>query len=192
MSLLPGGARAAHAKPLVPNLWYWEPIWCVERLIEEIAFTGLIHDPCCGSGRIPITGQKFGYEATSSDLIYGGYGQGGIDFFDDWTLRQTLIFNSPSPGRGKSRAPNLRDRFILHALEVAETVVTIVPAPYLCGRWHRDNLYRPYPPRLILACGDRPSMPPGGTDIKAKGGTTDYCWIVRKHGHTGPTQWRSI
>jgi hypothetical protein len=173
MSLLPGAARAAHQQPLAPQFWYWEPVWCVEKLFEEVIFTGPVHDPCCGSGRIPITAQKFGYEATGSDLVYRGYGIGGIDFFDNWTPRQTLVFNSPSPGRGKSRPPNLRDRFILHALEVADGVATIVPAPYQCGQWHRDNLYRPYPPRLILACGDRLSMPPGGTDIKAKGGTTD-------------------
>jgi hypothetical protein len=35
-------------------------------------------------------------------------------------------------------------------------------------------------------------MPPGGTDIEAKNGTMDYCWIVWRRGHSGPTEWRSI
>jgi hypothetical protein len=35
-------------------------------------------------------------------------------------------------------------------------------------------------------------MPPGGTDIPAKGGTMDYAWIVWRRDHRGPAEWRSI
>ena len=176
MSLLPGAARGLHQQPLAPQFWYWEPVWCIERLFEEVSLTGSIYDPCCGSGRIPIAARKFGYEASGSDLVDRGFGTGGVNFLTDPTLRKTIVCNPPSDKKAGSLS--LRDKIVKHAIEVAEVVAMIVPVPWQCGRWRRDNLFRRYLPRLILACGDRPSMPPGGTDIKAAGGTTDYCWVL--------------
>ena len=48
-------------------------------------------------------------------------------------------------------------------------------------------VYRPHPPAWILPLSARASMPPGGTDIPAKGGTADYGWIGWTRGHQGPT-----
>jgi hypothetical protein len=189
MSFLPGKARAAHQQELVHLSWYWEPESVTRRLLEEITFSGPIHDPCCGSGRIARVARELGYEATGSDIVDRGFGAGGIDFFADLTPRETLIFNPPS---GRNQDPTLSTRFILHALEVAAAVAAIVPVPMQCGQWRRDNLYRPHPPRHVLALAERPSMPPGGTAIPAKNGTMDYCWVIWHRGYRGPTEWRSI
>jgi hypothetical protein len=189
MSFLPGKARAAHQQGLVRLSWYWEPGEVTRRLLKEITFRGSIHDPCCGSGRIPLVAGEFGYEATGSDIVYRGFGVGGTDFFADMTPRESLIFNPPS---GRNQDPTLSTRFILHALEVAVMVAAIVPVPMQCGQWRRDNLYRLHPPRYVLALAERPSMPPGGTTIEAKGGTMDYCWIVWRRDYRGPTEWRAI
>lgn len=189
MSFLPGKARAEHQQELVALFWYQEPKAVTEQLLREWEFRGPVHDPCCGEGRIPLVAQQFGYEATGSDLVYRGFGVGGIDFFDDMTPRVTLIFNPPS---GRNQDPTLSTRFILHALEVAEEVAAVLPVPMQCGQWRRDNLYRIHPPKLVLALGDRPSMPPGGRGIEAKNGTMDYCWIIWQRGYHGPTEWRSI
>jgi hypothetical protein len=153
MSFLPGKARARHQQGLVPLYWYWEPEEVTEQLLQEITFTGPIHDPCCGSGRIPTVAQKFGYEATGSDIVDRGFGADGIDFFADMTPRTTLIFNPPS---GRNRDPTLSTRFILHALEIAAEVAAILSVPMQCGQWRRNNLYRPHPPRYVLALAERP------------------------------------
>ena len=194
MSLLPGALRAAHQKPLAPQSWYWEPPEVTVALFDAAAeigftFTGPIHDPCCGSGRIPIVARSYGYEATGSDLVDRGFGVGGVDFFEDWTPRETLIFNPPGGGQAD---PTLSTRFVLHALDLAQQVAVIVPVPWQCGQGRRDKLFTPRPPVWILALADRPSMPPGGTDIPAKGGTADYCWILWERGFAGITSWRSI
>jgi hypothetical protein len=189
MSFLPGKARATHQQELVPLSWYWEPEAVTRRLLEELTFHGPIHDPCCGSGRIPRVAAEFGYEATGADIVDRGYGIGGVDFFTDTTPRETLIFNPPS---GRNDDPTLSTRFILHALGVARAVAAILPVPMQCGQWRRENLYRPHPPRYVLALANRPSMPPGGTTIKAKGGTMDYCWIVWHCNYGDPTEWRAL
>ena len=86
MSSLAGAMRAKHQKPLAADAWYWEPVSCIEPLFREIMFeSNRIHDPCCGSGRIPITAQRYGYEASGSDLVDRGYGAAGVNFFEDMT-----------------------------------------------------------------------------------------------------------
>ena len=90
-------------------------------------------------------------------------------------------------GNGKILDKEYANKFVLHALQVAQQVAVIVPIPFLCGKWRGKHLYRPHPPAWILPLSARASMPPGGTDIPAKGGTADYGWIGWTRGHQGPT-----
>jgi hypothetical protein len=175
MSLLPGAKRAQVKRERQPEGWYTEPRWCDAQLFASVRFKGPIHDPCCGEGRIPEAAIAAGYTATGSDLMHRGYGTGGVDFHKDNTKRTTLIFNPPSNNRTRIYV----DPFIHHALDVAtDTVAIIVPAPFLCGRNRFWDLYKPCPPALVLACAQRPSMPPGGENIPEKGGTADYIWLI--------------
>lgn len=107
----------------------------------------------------------------------------GVDFLEDWPPRKTLVFNPPSPPWDKEYV----DKFIAHALWVAECVAAIVALPYLAGQAHYWMFYRPCPPALVLVHSERPSMPPGGQGINAKGGTRDYAWIIFRRRHQGPT-----
>jgi hypothetical protein len=100
-----------------------------------------------------------------------------------------VVFNPPGGGK---HDPWLATRFVMPALGHADEVAAIVPVPFQCSQWRRDHMFSVYKPGLIMVLGDRPSMPPGGTDIEAKGGTADYCWIVWRRGHQGPVEWRTI
>jgi hypothetical protein len=185
VSLLPGARRAAHKREEQPQGWYTEPEWCSEALFGRVAFRGPIHDPCCGSGRIVRAAWAAGYEATGSDLHDRGFEHAtiGVDFFKDWTRRETLVFNPPSPPWDKKYI----DKFIAHALQVAPCVAAIVAVPYLAGQSHYHKFYYPLPPTLVLVHAERPSMPPGGMGIRESGGTRDYCWIIWRLPHKGPT-----
>jgi hypothetical protein len=177
MSLLPGAKRAEFDHELVEGSWYLDPPWATRLLLDNFAFDDPIHDPCCGEGRIPKVCHEYGHhDATGSDLVYRGYGQGGVDFFEDWTPRESLIFNVPS---GKNKDPGLASRFVMHALVVARSVAVIVPTPFLCGDWRRSNMFLPYPPDFVMPVVPRASMRPGVVPLKEKGGTTEYLWIIR-------------
>jgi hypothetical protein len=182
MSMLPGPLRALHAKPRWSRDWYVEPPWCVRALFESVPFSGPIHDPACGSGTIVKGARAFGYEATGSDLIARGFGEGGVDFLADSTPRQAIVVNPPF---------KLAERFVRHGIQVAERVAVIAPLAFCAGQRRCHSLFLPHPPALELVLAKRPSMPPGGTDIPAKGGTTDYAWLIWDRGHRGPTvkQW---
>jgi hypothetical protein len=179
VSLLPGELRARHKHERWDRDWYVEPRWASAALFAAVRFKGPIHDPCCGEGRIVESARTAGYSATGSDIADRGFGETGVDFLADTTPRETLVFNPPSA---------LTERFITHALEVAaEAVVLIVPVPFLCSQ-RRHRLFTEHPPKCIYFHSRRPSMPPGGTEIPAAGGTTDYCWIDWWKGRRGPTE----
>jgi hypothetical protein len=79
------------------------------------------------------------------------------------------------------------EAFIAHGLEVANEVVAIVRVPFLAGQKRWQSLYSLHPPTTVLILAQRPSMPPGDSNIPAKGGTTDYCWIHWRRGWSGNT-----
>jgi hypothetical protein len=180
MSLLPGAARAKHKKPRAKHDWYTENRWAAEQLFAQVQFTGPIHDPACGEGRIPIAARKAGYEATGADIVDRGFpGVEMVDFETDWRPRKTLVFNAPY---------EKNEEFIAHALEVAShAVAAIVRIPFLCGQERFWDLYRKCPPALVLACSQRVNMPPGGIGADEDGGTADYAWLIWSR--TRP-QWR--
>lgn len=150
--------------------FYRDPDWCTERLLESVAFVGPVFDPCCGTGTIPRVLEKHGLPAGGADLVYRGYGEGGRDFLADAGPHYNLIFNPPF-----ARA----EEFILHALDVAcFRIAVLVRIAFLASQRRRSRLFDPHPPERVLVLSTRPSMPPGSMAIEAKGGKTDYCWIV--------------
>ena len=182
MSYLPGHLRAQFAQARENHDWYVEGPECVRSLFNAVQFTGPIHDPCCGGGNIPKVAQDYGYVATGSDLVDRGYGRGGIDFLIDHTPRINIVSNPPY---------KLGEEFLWHALTVTERKVAVVMRlSFLEGQKRRENLFSKIPPSLVLVLSKRPSMPPGGSDIPAKGGTAAYCWLVYDQEHKGPTELR--
>lgn len=179
MSFLPGHLRAAFAQARNDDDWYVEPPACVQSLFQLSIFMGAIHDPCCGQGTIPTVAREHGYLATGSDLRDRGFGRSGVDFFADWTPRENIVSNPPY---------KLGEQFVHHALAVAAHKVAIVMRlSFLAGQKRLASLFRIHRPCAVIVLSTRPSMPPGGTDIPAKGGTADYCWLVWSRGHEGST-----
>lgn len=163
------------------NDWYVEPSWCVDLLLKAVEFTGGVWDPCCGSGTIPkavLAHRDYANgDVGGSDLVARGFCEGGSDFFADQGPWCNLIFNPPY-----ARA----EQFILHAIEVAtHKIAAIVNLKFLASQGRRERLFKPHPPAYVLILSRRPSMPPGGSGIEAKGGTADYCWIVWDNQETG-------
>ena len=73
---------------------------------------------------------------------------------------------------------NLAHRFVLRALTLARQKVAIISRLDFLASQKRYELFKGTPVSRVLVLSTRPSMPPGGTDIPAKGGQHDYCWII--------------
>jgi hypothetical protein len=165
------------------NDWYVEPTWCIEQLIAISNFRGTIHDPCCGCGTIPKAFDAAGFNTTACDIVDRGFGD-GRDFFKDDRVRDNMVFNPPY---------KIAEQFIIRALDQTNgygLVAAIVNIKFLASQGRRDRLFKPHPPLEVLICSQRPSMPPGGGLVEAKGGTADYCWIVWRPGERGSSRIR--
>ena len=139
--------------------------------VEE--FGGSIHDPCTGFGNIVGQARLAGYEATGAD-ISGRFSEWPqVDFFEDHSSRENIVFNPPY-GRHPDGGQRLEERAILHALTVASgKVVAIQHLSWMAARleWLKSiGCVR------IWAVGPRPSMLPGSNLIlgeKPGGGSKD-------------------
>lgn len=160
--------------------FYCEPAWTVELLADAEPFVGEIWDPCCGSGTIPAVFEARGYRTFASDIADRGAPAASIgDFLAYHRQADNIVTNPPF---------SLAERFITHALKLARLKVPVlVPLSFLAGQ-RRHALFAANRLARVYVLSKRPSMPPGGRGIEARGGKTDYCWIVFDHGHRGPAQ----
>lgn len=163
----------------VAHEWYVEPTWVVAALLEVEAFDGPVWDPACGGGNIPKTCKTYGLQAYGSDLVDRGYGQTGVDFLKvTKTNAKHIITNPPF---------TLAEAFIRHARSLVPGKIAVLQRLAFLESTSRDQLFADHPISRVWVSRKRVSMPPGGTDIPATGGTVPFAWYVWDPDHTGPT-----
>ena len=168
--------------------FYIEPGWCVDLLLQNERFIGDVWDPCAGSGTVVKACKRAGLTAIGTDMVTNDplHVTGGINFM-----------NVDRPFKGAGRPANIifnppyRDgqaqQFILRALSIATNKVAAVlqqQFPFSIERFPFFTAAAPV--ARIYYLSSRPSMPPGDPylagEIEAKGGSTDYLWMVWDHG----------
>lgn len=159
-----------------PNDYYCEPRWVVDALLDVEPLTGLSHDPSCGGGNIPEAIIARGGACLGSDIADRGYGHAGIDFFATNRRVANIVSNPPF---------GVIEPFVRHALELTTGKVCILARLALLEGQARQPLFRETPLARVWVSSRRVSMPPGGSGIKAKGGTVAYGWFVWEHGSVG-------
>lgn len=164
------------------NDFYQEPIQAIDMFLERETFFGEIWDPACGGGNIPRRCIERGYRAIGSDIVDRGYSiMEPTDFLKSAYAADNIITNPPY---------KLAEAFVLHGLTLAtRKVAVIVRTAFAEGVGRHQRLYSQFPPRRIWQFSPRISMPPGGQDIPATGGSVAYCWMVwDKLDKTGSTE----
>lgn len=176
--------------------WFQERQWCTQLLFEHEAFGPVIADPACGSGQIPDIIRDAGYRTIATDIVDRGYShfEGQLDYLNDpWPFGECDVVCNPPYARGL-----LAVAFVEQALaNGANKIAVLVNESFLysAGKWSkkekryiggRHDCFERWPVSALYHLSSRPSMPPGGKGIKAKGGQTNYLWIVLTKGHEGP------
>ena len=159
--------------------WYCEPQWIVEALLNaEAPFVGVVWDPSCGSGNIPRRLESRGYAVHASDIANRGYGTTGVDFFFGNHPKVASIVTNPPYG--------VIENYVRHALALTTDRVCILARLALLEGQKRQAFFAETPLARVWVSRRRVSMPPGGTDVPAKGGSIAYAWFVwDHHAHTG-------
>ena len=156
--------------------WYQEPRFIVDALLDVERFAGMSWDPSCGGGTIPETMRARGLTCHASDIADRGYGATGVDFFNQIDPVDNIVTNPPY---------GVIEPYIRHALTLARSKVAILARLALLESTKRQALFRETPLARVWVSCRRVSMPPGGSDIKASGGTVAYAWFVWDHSHVG-------
>jgi len=163
------------------NDWYVEPAWVLKPLIDVCTISEF-HDPCCGSGTLPIEGKRLGLKTTGADLIQRNSAFPVQDYLKDIARHTNIVTNPPY---------KLAEEIILHALNHSyelSKIAVFVPTKFLSSQ-RRHVIFNSSMWKVIIF-SRRPSVPPGtmlaryGESIRG-GGSIDFCWCVWLNGYTG-------
>jgi hypothetical protein len=162
--------------------WYVEPTDVTRALLKVERFTGMVLDPCCGSGNIVKTMREAGGDAFGRDI------KCRVDPVPEWFLGEmdflnevhhpvwNLVMNPPF-----YRAAGV-EGFIRKGLEVClGKMAVFCDVRFLTGAKRASGLFTNHPPHRVYILTPRPSCPPGeylAAGNKAGGGQADWCWMV--------------
>lgn len=155
-----GGGGARH-----PEDFYETPREATVALLDAVGrYLGpVVHEPSCGAGAIARVLREYGHEVIGTDLVYRGYGTGGVDFLKDGLRAKSAITNPPF---------KLAAEFIAHGCAAEpEFYALLLKATF----WHakaRAALYERYPPKMTLPLTWRLDFTGGGSP------TMDCTWFV--------------
>ncbi|MHC1696440.1 MAG: NAD(P)-dependent oxidoreductase [Eubacteriales bacterium] len=161
----------------------------MDLLLQEENFNLSVWECACGQGHLSEQLKAAQYIVRSTDLIYRGYGEGGVDFLkttEEWS--GDIITNPPY---------KYATEFIYKALDIisnGDKVAMFLKIQFLEGK-ARKALFKKYPPKTIYVSSSRllcaknaefQAMRDGG------GSAVAYAWFVWQKGYTGETVVRWI
>lgn len=166
------------------NDFYATPPIATEALLKIIDLDKNIPilEPCCGRGHISKILEKNDFKVISNDLIYRGYGNGGIDFLLDKNkeIDCNIITNPPY---------KYAQQFVEKSMEYVKTgnyVIMFLKLTFLEGG-KRYEMFQRYPPKNIYVFSDRVNSSLGGDFEKDNeyGGAVCYAWYIWEKGYNG-------
>lgn len=158
--------------------------FAADLLCEVEKFDGEIWEVACGAGHLSKRFEELGYKVRSTDLVYRGYGEGGVDF-----LKQTEPYN----GNIVTNPPyKYAQEFIEKALSLVpdgKKVCMFLKIQFLEGK-KRKELFKNYPPKQIYVSSSRLLCAKNGEFekmIAGGGSAVAYAWFVWEKGYKGDT-----
>lgn len=173
--------------------FYPTPAWCTRALLRGLAELNdhkfvsdwinvskypedsVVWEPACGDGAICKELPEVG-KLIATDLVYRGYGEGGIDFLESESPHPEgfvdLLVTNPPYGK-------LADRFVDHGMEFVKSGDVAVMAMLLRNEWDsaksRTHLFTPdshFLSKIVLT--SRPRWFPDSTGSPRH----NYSWFV--------------
>lgn len=148
----------------------------IENLSQDI------WEPCCGAGHISKVLESHGHRVRSTDLIYRGYGEGGINFLDpkikEWPY--DIVSNPPY---------KIAQEVVEKALEIipdGQKVCMFLRVLFLEGQ-RRRALFDKYPPKTVWVTSKRIVCAKNGEFDSNTGGAQAYGWFCWTKGYKGDT-----
>lgn len=155
------------------NDFYPTPPNATKELLKRISLSGSIWECACGDGAISKLLPK---HTISTDLIYRGYGTGGIDFLSTSKKVDWIITNPPY---------KYATEFAKHALECSNNVAFLLKIQFLEGV-KRYSFFQENPPKKVYVFSSRLKIYKNG--IKQNNSTMMcFAWFIWEKGFKGET-----
>jgi hypothetical protein len=156
-----------------------------ELLLKLETFSTNIWECACGQGHLSKVFEKAGYNVKSTDLLYRGFGEGGVDFLAIENIKWDgdIITNPPY---------RYAQEFIEKALSIipfGKKVAMFLKLQFLEGK-ARKRFFTLFPPKVIYVSSSRLLCAKNG-DFEAMqqrgGSAVAFGWFVWEKGFTGNT-----
>lgn len=166
------------------NDFYATPPKSTKAILDLVELHGDILEPACGQGHISkeIIKKYNDVNITSTDLIYRGYGIGGIDFLSyDFKKKFDIVITNP-PFK-------LAKEFIYKSLEISSDKVIIFAKLVLLEGKSRRKLFESTPLKYVYVFTERQSPLNNGSEVDENGkkwaSTMCFAWFVWEKGYEG-------
>jgi hypothetical protein len=179
VTLAPQGNPRGSGYERAADDWYREPRWAIDALLGVETFDGVVWDPACGLGNIPDACRARGYTAVGTDVVQRGAADMVLDFLGTVAQAADNIVTNPPFG--------ISQQFALKALGLVTGKVCILQhTTWLEGQSRYEALWSKGHLARVWQFSRRVSMPPGGSDVPARGGSKAFAWFVFDPSHKGP------
>lgn len=180
-----GASNHTDKERQVDDFYATSPI-AIDVLLNDggVKFSPKVWEPAAGRGHLSERLKEYGYEVYSTDLVYRGYGQGGIDFLKQFEIWDGDIITNPPY---KTSLP-----FIEHGLSIipnGRRVFMFLKLQFLEGKARRKlfdtgclkTVYVSSSRILCAKNADFEGMRAGG------GSAVAYAWFEFEKGYKGDT-----
>jgi hypothetical protein len=157
--------------------FYRTPAFATTELLKRELFIGRIWEPACGDGAISKVLEMKGHSVRSTDIVYRGYGSGGLDFLRTRTRCKNIITNPPFC---------LAEEFVRAAVTRATCKAAfLLRLAFLEGK-RRQALFARMPPARVWVFSNRLTMHRDG-EVPQGSGHIAFAWFVWDHACTKTT-----
>ena len=174
-------AGLSEGRERVENDFYATPETSVKALLEREAIIYPVLEPACGDGA--ISRLLTDGDVASSDLVYRGYGVGGIDFLlNEWDNQKnnTVITNPPF---------SLFTEFVKKGLEVTNNKLILFGKLQALEGEKRASYLATTPLRTVYVFKKRQNPLRNGVAVDENGkpwaSTMAFAWFVWEKGYIG-------
>ena len=173
------GARNEAKEERVKHDYYATDPIAAEWLILLENLNPHIWECACGEGHLSKVFTSHGFNVRSTDLIDRGFGEGGVDFFQQTDMWDGDIVTNPPYKYAKE--------FIEHALELVsdgQKVCMFLKVQFLESKVRR-KLFEDNPPKTIWVSSSRIHC--GRNGVFTESNMIAYAWFVWEKGYHGDT-----
>lgn len=175
------GASAHSEQEREENDFYATDPKALEVFLPEIKLHN-VWECACGQGHLAKVLLKNGLLGRASDLIDRGYGEAGVNLFEQMEVWNGDILTNPPYGRAKE--------FCEHALKLVNDgrqVVMLMRIQFLEGQRRKPFLLA-NPPKYVYVSSSRLILAKNADFVKYNTGSANcYAWYVWEKGFKGET-----